>query len=323
MATKFVSVIPKMTSNTLPSPFVASASTQYSTEYQAWRAFNGESDDSQDSWIATVSTGWLQIKLDESKVVVMYDVVNVNSSGEAQKNAPKSWVLEGSVNGSSWVSLDKRTNEISWQAGEQRSFTFANGNSYLYYRINVTANNGRSYLGIAELVLYEEVEIITTDKILLSSGDGEIKSLKSAVPLDTSSIPVMTSNTAPNGIASASSQASTSYAPWNAFDKNVSSFWSSNADINPYLQYEFKEPVRIGAYALYSGNDTYKPKAWTFEGSNDGATWTVLDIQKSGYTINTLTRYTLSKWGMFKNIGLILFPLVWQFTLVNLKCMRF
>lgn len=46
-----------------------------------------------------------------------------------------------------------------------------------------------------------------------------------------------------------------------------------------WFQVKYNSPQVIGAYTFTSGNDASDrdPKTWRFEGSNDGATWTVLD----------------------------------------------
>ena len=44
------------------------------------------------------------------------------------------------------------------------------------------------------------------------------------------------------------------------------------------IAYDFGEPVCLGAYKLYYQSvvpDRF-PRTWTFEGSNDGMTWTVV-----------------------------------------------
>ena len=52
------------------------------------------------------------------------------------------------------------------------------------------------------------------------------------------------------------------------------------------VQYRFDAPTIVNAYGIVNyaranfSTDTRAPKAWTFEGSNDGATWTQLDIRR-------------------------------------------
>lgn len=109
-------------------------------------------------------------------------------------------------------------------------------------------------------------------------------------------IPVMTSNNAPEGIASASSYNNVGYnlQPFYAFDhknpieSSVSTYahWESTpGSKTAWLAYEFKLPQVITKYSLLcrfyqTSNDGVRqaPRDWTFEGSNDdGLTWVQLD----------------------------------------------
>jgi hypothetical protein len=103
-------------------------------------------------------------------------------------------------------------------------------------------------------------------------------------PFDSGNIiPTMTSNTAPSGVASASSEDSSMQA-WKAFDKSTGSTDCWYASTLPaWLEYDFIQPKVIRGYAVRSRNlsaSNAKPTAWTFEGSNDsGITWEELDKQ--------------------------------------------
>ncbi len=57
---------------------------------------------------------------------------------------PKSWKFEGSSNGSSWTTVDTRTEELFPNRSQARTFRLASPAQYSYYRISVTANNGNT-----------------------------------------------------------------------------------------------------------------------------------------------------------------------------------
>jgi hypothetical protein len=68
--------------------------------------------------------------------------------------APKDWTLKGSNNGSSWTTLDTRTNETSWGDFELRSYAVTGAAAYRYFRLNITANNGDgTYTEVDELLM--------------------------------------------------------------------------------------------------------------------------------------------------------------------------
>lgn len=96
------------------------------------------------------------------------------------------------------------------------------------------------------------------------------------------------------------------------FDGNNSKSWYSNpsadSPLDQWVQIQFKDTFCAGkclcprSYAIYydkgacgDGTSTYPrklPKSWTFEGSNDGETWTVLDSHENW---NKWVAYTWSE----------------------------
>jgi hypothetical protein len=102
--------------------------------------------------------------------------------------------------------------------------------------------------------------------------------------------PIMTSDTTPSGRAYASSFYGGND-PWRAFDgiKNTDTgkWTSATQDGKGWIAYEFPTPTVVVSYRItghYSGAWlSQNPKDWTFEGSNDGVNWDILD-QQSGIT---------------------------------------
>ncbi|MGG0822963.1 SPRY domain-containing protein [Paenibacillus turicensis] len=116
-------------------------------------------------------------------------------------------------------------------------------------------------------------------KILLSSSN-KTYSITPPIYATETAIPQMTSNTAPSGRAFASSIYGSNYEPWKVFGTNSEYASAQNTSNSGYIGYEFINKIKIGKYAISSaGIHTYAPKDWTFEGSNDGSNWTVLDLQ--------------------------------------------
>lgn len=111
-------------------------------------------------------------------------------------------------------------------------------------------------------------------------------------------IPIMTSMTAPSGRAFSSSYATTGNNADKAFDNSdVYGYLSGNGSVG-HIGYEFISPVVIGKYVVRSLSATYfphMPKNWTFEGSNDGVNWVVLDAQanQTWTTVNTNKEYVV------------------------------
>jgi hypothetical protein len=108
------------------------------------------------------------------------------------------------------------------------------------------------------------------------------------------SIPQMSSNTTPSGTAAASSvQAS---AAWNAFDRNTGTFWQTLTVNSGWLSYNFPTGKIIKRYGFFtSGTLGRGPRTWTFEGSNNGSTWVVLDTQTNFVTgVSTFFSFDIS-----------------------------
>lgn len=129
-----------MTANNSPSPFVVSASSQYASE-APWHAFDG-----------SASTGWLGnngppnwIKIDlgaASSICVGYEI---EAGAIELARAPKNWVIEGSADNSSWLTLDTVSNSTGWLAGERRAYACDTATTaYRYYRVTISANNQAS-----------------------------------------------------------------------------------------------------------------------------------------------------------------------------------
>lgn len=116
--------------------------------------------------------------------------------------------------------------------------------------------------------------------------------------------PNMTNNTTPSGVCSGSSVvAGKDY--YMAFDDPaLDTFWQSDVAQSGIIQYRSTgAPFICDGYSIHmaiNNGDTsytskdYAPSDFTFEGSNDGATWTVLDKQ------NTYVLYTSNKSVFFK-----------------------
>lgn len=74
-----------------------------------------------------------------------------------------------------------------------------------------------------------------------------------------------------------------------AFDNSKSGVgWGSNGSLPWILQYDFwvSDKQQITKYSLYRSNwswrhNRYSPRNWTFEASNDGTNWTVLDTRSN------------------------------------------
>ena len=247
---------PAMTSNTAPSPITVSASSEtYSPSFLAWQAFNhtGGNSTYATNTVPSVSVPqWLKIDFGSGNeqyvgaYAISEDTTNANSQ-------PKDWTFEGSSNGTDWVVLDTRSNEVSanWSSGTLRYFNCQKSGLFRYYRINCTAN-----CGATNVYCIAELELFDTRANLCQT---------------------MTSNTAPAPYAAFASSELSSYAAYLALDSSLSTLWASANSSPPHsLSYYCGGDKYI--FTGVSINGTYasagtQPKDFKIQGSNDNVTW--------------------------------------------------
>lgn len=114
--------------------------------------------------------------------------------------------------------------------------------AHLYWRLNISANNGGTTIAVAELAMY-------TAGAASSSTTGGTASASTTTGSQTASL---------------------------AFDGSVSTYWQSTGT-SATLQYQFASAVDIAAYAVTSQSLTLAPLSWTLDWSDDGASWTTAD----------------------------------------------
>jgi hypothetical protein len=275
-----------MTSDTAPSPYVASADSG-----TAWNAFSGTP---ADWWVSSGVPGWLQIDLGAAASVASY---SFQSSGTG---APGTWTLEGSPDGSTWTVLDTQTG-VTGFIGASRYYALATAAAFRYWRLNISASGGYSQLFVALFSLYSTVIVDFAPHTLTS---------------DTSDPPYVVSAVTARG----------GNPEWLAFGGTPSNaFISTAVPCSLQLDTGASNSYVLSSYAIASGydiGDAGAPTAWTLEGSHNGSTWTTLDTQTGittfGYPGDTATyaiagspapyRYfqinvTATKGGAFAEVG--------------------
>ena len=144
-----------MTSNTTPSGIASSNDEGYSTF--AWQAFANnvyQGADVSGRWItfgtpSVSSPKWLAYEFTTPKIIVYYTIRhNAASTGIYD---PVSWTFEA-WDGTNWIVLDTRTNEIHTVI--EPGYSVTNSTAYLKYRINITATNGGNNVQIYEFRMY-------------------------------------------------------------------------------------------------------------------------------------------------------------------------
>lgn len=156
------SIVPTMTSDTVPSGYTISAEAG-ATPYLAF------DNNPASAWSSnpTITDAWIQVQLNVGKIVTKYSILG-NTGGQS----PDSCELKGSNNGSDWDTLDSQIS-LSWGTAETKTFEFSNTTSYTYYRL-VGHTLGGNVVVVYQLDLFETVNTIyeqSTEPSSHVSGD--------------------------------------------------------------------------------------------------------------------------------------------------------
>lgn len=145
-------LIPVLTSNT--SNGTASASSTYNATYPAWKAFNGTVAAAGDAWYSASASasGWIAYEFTSTQTINMYSIKSITGAGYAY--SPKTWTFEG-WNGTTWDILDiNSSGSTPWAAEEIRFYTLSADATYAKFRLNISASQNDSYVGVGEVEVY-------------------------------------------------------------------------------------------------------------------------------------------------------------------------
>jgi hypothetical protein len=92
---------------------------------------------------------WLQIQMPTPIILSNYTLYSHLTD---YLRSPKDFIIAGSTNGTTWVTIDIQSN-IIWSAASGKSFTTNSSVYYSYFRMISLSNNGSGWLSIAEWVI--------------------------------------------------------------------------------------------------------------------------------------------------------------------------
>lgn len=153
MPTAQGTLIPKMTSNTLPAGTVFSSSV-YNDTRPAWMCFDG---DVTTSWLSAAGAEHtIGYQFVTAKKVVRYSIQARTFDANDGLIMPNTWTFEG-FNGTSWVVLDTQTN-ITFLSGEEKFFPITSPKTFIKYQLRMTKNNGfrDNIVGLGEFKMFAE-----------------------------------------------------------------------------------------------------------------------------------------------------------------------
>jgi len=262
--------VPVMTSNS--APYGEAISNSVYQNYYPWCAFSKGGSSlpwSPSQTGTTTNTIWLGYKFTNPVDVRKFSIkLNVRTGGQYVVK------IQGSNTGDSADWHDASGNITVYSGGQSGKITY-DGNItgagfYLYWRVFfVTANPGAS-------------NAVSANVYGLQFYGRTLKV----------SVPKMSGNTTPYGEAFASSEYSSTFAAWKAFDQtnaDSNDCWHATYEANPYLGYDFGSAVVVKNITFRSRNysPAYPPNTYKIQGSNESKTSGYEDILSG--TINNTT----------------------------------
>lgn len=192
-------LVPSMTSNATPSPYVASDSGDIGGGYEAYRAFDGVFST---EWAIAGASGILTVDLGSGNAGVcnQYTITGPNLSTE---QSPSTWTFQGSNDGSTWTTLDTQTN-VQWTNPQQiQNFVIGNMLAWRYYRINISANfTSPNYTAITQLdiitnsatIRYNVLNVSASGIFAYSTATGNVVLNVAGISGQTADLQVWTDN---------------------------------------------------------------------------------------------------------------------------------
>lgn len=244
-------LIPMVPTGDTNNIIVSSASN--TTSYVGGNVFDGDTTTCWRADGATDTSPYIGYKFDGEASIRCFSITPVSTT-ECNRT-PKEFTAQTSTDGVDWEDVKSFTNTVTTQ-GSPIIFTLDSAVKTQYFRILIKNNNNNdTYPTIGELQFY-----------------GVEKWYPKGL------VPVMTSNTAPYGEASASGVSSTtSYPIWKAFDGDETTGWIAAVGANKTdtLTYKFVSPTCVKTMDLlfdYNGADADTPM-YKLQASNDGSTY--------------------------------------------------
>ncbi len=128
-------------------------------------------------WLTFNSTGWIAYQFDKPTSIGAYTITSANDFSDRD---PRNWILQGSNNGTTWATVDSRSNQKFATRFTTNTYVFTNDTTYTQYRLSVTANSGANILQLAEIELIENPQSSSASSSKSSSSSSSIASSKSS-----------------------------------------------------------------------------------------------------------------------------------------------
>lgn len=159
-----------MTSDTTPSPYVASASSIISSDGAAYKAFDGiiSATSINDTWHSNTSPPqWIKLEFGRYLTFSGIQIIASNAYSTHYLYAPKDFTVTAHTADGD-VIVYTATNEPGWNPGEQRDYIFESPVLADSIQVDISSTSG-NYVAIMEIKFY--VGTARTSYILVYKGE--------------------------------------------------------------------------------------------------------------------------------------------------------
>ena len=224
-----------------------------------------------------------------------YSVRSASTSTSHASRAPKKWRIYGSNDQSEWTLLTTEENQTNWvltagedyngtevRYGETRLYRFPyNSAKYKWIRFRFLENNGDpNYIQVTRIIRYPVTTLATGATAETFAGCEDL------VPASTTATRSRYTSTTHSSASSPSDFSQGNETSPFAVETTGRALMKNVADGMANFIYEFGTDDKkiVNGYMIRFANTTYSngeraPYAWTFSGSDDYSTWTVLDTR--------------------------------------------
>lgn len=293
------SLVPTMTSDTAPSGqcFCTSVNSSYAP-YKAFDNNDSTNAVTSNGNVAASSPSWIGYMFTSPTTVgkaVIYQTsytytgcyIQYSNDGTTYYNASGSFTL-----GTTWQTIEfEPATGTYWRLylGATTAATARPIYTIQFYSGSVVSSEtAMTYIGLSNYASNTLLADTTWRAAICNSS--YIESVLNV------KVPTMTSNTAPSGVVSASSENPSGGQAYRAFDGDDSTLWGTSGSIaTAWIQYEWSTPCTICKYSVLF-NNTVQQNSFKISRSSDGTTFT--DITE------TISTSVLSNVGnATKNVG--------------------
>jgi hypothetical protein len=298
--------------------YIVTASGQFNTTYLPQYAFN----DATTHWRTlalyhgttgytgaktTITTNagsingeWIQLQTPNTIIVNRYDI----TASTVSTTYPKTWYLVGSIDGTTWTSIDNQTN-ITWSSSEKKSFSFSSTTAYNRYRLIITQKSGTSttlesiYVNL--LSFFSEQTLTAKipkaiDSASLINGTAPtsayIIETDVGVSIDTTAFPVTATVTTVMGLLDSD------YSSFTKWESKERLYTATSDGVAANITLQMPNQAQLLSYSFQiTSYMSEGPSKWNLYASNDKIAWVLLESKSNivWYSPGETRVFTLAK----------------------------